>query len=142
MWIFCSKQAHNIIKSTHHKAPCAKFSLFNMPYSQILKLANKPGIHTKNLQLLVIEIFKSLHYLNPEIMWDSFKIISKPCHLQQGISLQIPKGHLAHTIISFDFRAALAWNQLPTNIKSDNTLCKFKASIENCQIYCHCKNCR
>ena len=136
------QQAHNLVKSTHHKALCAKFSLFNMSYDQILKLANKPNIHTKNFQLLVIEIFKSLQYLNPEIMWDSFKFKSEPYHLRQGISLQIPKGQLARTINSFDFHAALAWNHLPANLKSNYTLSKFKTSIENCKIYCNCKNCR
>ena len=75
-------------------------------------------------------------------MWDSFKIKSEPYHLRQGISLQIPKGQLARTINSFDFRAALAWNYLPANLKSNYTLSQFKASIENCKIYCNCKNCR
>ena len=36
VWMFCSKQAHNLVTSTHHKALSAKFSLFNMSYDQIL----------------------------------------------------------------------------------------------------------
>ena len=103
---------------------------------RFLNLQIQPNIHTKNLRLLVTEIFKTLHNLNPEIMWNSFKIKPESYHLRQGISLQVPKCRSSRTINSFDFRAALAWNHLPVNIKSNNNLDNFKASIENQIIYC------
>ena len=110
VWMFCSKLAHNLNKSIHHKALCARSGSFTLPYEQLLKTANKTSIHTRNLKLLVTEVYKSLHHLNPDMMWESFKIKPETYNLRGGVNLQIPIGRSSRTINSFEFRAALAWN--------------------------------
>jgi len=47
--------------------------------------SNSNMVHTKNIQLLVIEIFKSLHHLN------SFVLKPEVYNLRQGPSLIIPR---------------------------------------------------
>ena len=72
VWMFCCKRAHSLIDKTHHKALCAKLNTFAFTYDELLLRSNSISIHSKNLQLMVIEIFKSLNRLNPEFMWDCF----------------------------------------------------------------------
>jgi len=141
VWMFCSKMAHNLIDKTHHKALCARFNTFNSTFEELLMSSNSITVHTKNLQLLIIEIFKSLRHLNPEFMWDSFVLKPAVYSLRQGPSLNIPRARSARAINSLDFRAALAWNHLPADLKYETSLSKFKSKLKVQNIYCKCKNC-
>ena len=142
VWMFCSKKAHNLIDKTFYRALCAKYYTFSHNFSDLLKKANMPSIHVRNLRLLVIEIFKSINRLNPELMWDTFPLKTSKYYLRQGSSLMIsPNGKSARGINSFNFRAALAWNHLPASIKNVNNLSKFKALLKDVNIYCQCKLC-
>ncbi len=137
----CNKQAHTLIKATLHKTLCAKLNTFILTFEEMLLTSNVTTIHTKNLQLLVIEIFKSLNQLNPEFMWKIFTLRDSTYNLRQGSSLVIPNARTSRAINSFDFRAALAWNHLPSKLKEEKTLSKFALSLKSCYIYCKCKNC-
>ena len=141
VWIFCSKMAHNLIKKTHYKALCARFNTFNATFEELLLSSNSITVHTKNLQLLVVEIFKSLNHLNPEFMWDSFVLKLEVYNLRQGPSLVIPRARSTRAINALDFRAALAWNHLPSYLKHEKSLSAFKGKLKMHKIYCKCKHC-
>ena len=141
VWMFCSKQAHNLIKATHHKALCAKENTFALSYDELILRSNSINIHTKNLQLMVIEVFKSLNHLNPEFMWDSFTLKNNCYDLRQGPSVLVPRAYTTKTLNFFQFRATLAWNHLPGKLKEMKTLSEFKTALKNQKIYCQCKNC-
>ena len=141
VWMFCSKQAHNLLNATHHKALCAKLNTFTFTFDEMLLKSNSLPIHTKNLQLLVIEIFKSLNHLSPELMWNSFTIRPASYNLRHGSSLIVPRARSTRALNSFDFRAALAWNHLHSDQKREITLSGFRSSLKKHQIYCRCKNC-
>ena len=140
-WMFCDKRAHSLIRATQYKALCAKLNTFKSTFDEVLLKSNTINIHIKNLQLLVIEVFKSLNQLNPELMWNTFTLRDKSYNLRQGSSLIIPIARTSRALNSFDFRAALAWNHLPSNLKEENSLSEFKISLKSCCIYCKCKNC-
>ena len=78
IWMYCSKMAHNLINKTHHRVLRARFNTFSESFSEMLQIANTVSIHTRNLRLLMTEIFKSLKELNPPIMWNTFQV--KTCH--------------------------------------------------------------
>ena len=78
---------------------------------------------------MVTKVFKSLNHLNPELLWNSFVLKPNVYHLRQGPSLAIPRGQTTCTINSFDFRAALAWNNLPLVLKLEKSLYIANASI-------------
>ena len=141
VWMYCSKQAHNLIRATHRKALCAKQNTFEQSYDELLLRSNSIDIHTKNLQLMVIEVFKSLIHLNPEFMWDFFTLKNTLYDLRQGSSVLVPKARTTRALNSFTFRAALAWNHLPTKLKETKNLSEFINSIKGQNIYCQCKNC-
>ena len=115
---------------------------FTKSFDELLALSKTVSIHTRNLRLLVTEIYKSLNFISPQIMWDTFPLKSARYNLRQGSKIIVPCAKSARAINSFDFRAALAWNQLQSQIKSKSNLSDFKSSIKNCKIYCQCKFCR
>jgi len=135
VWMFCSKTAYNLIDKTHHIALCARFNTFHF---NVFKLHYG---HTKNIQLLVVEIFKSLHQLNLEFMWDSFVLKPEVYNLRQGQSLNTPRARFIRAINSLDICASLAWNYLPADLKYETSLSKFKSKLKVQKIYCKCKNC-
>ena len=67
--MFCGKEANHKINSTH-KRP---LRILNNDYDSSLdKLLNKSdtvAIHIKNLQKLMLEIYKSMNHLNPSYIW-------------------------------------------------------------------------
>jgi len=70
---------------------------------------------------MIIEVFKSVNRI--EIMWDTFEIRDVPYELRQGQLIVNSRAFKVQTLSSFDFRASLAWNKSPGNIK---TLCRIQ----------------
>ena len=129
VWMFCSKQAHNLLCNAHRRALCAKTGLFQNTYAEILKETNMKSIHAKNFENLMTEVYKSLHRLNPEIMWDVFSEKATRYKLRSGNTIDIPRAKSSAGINSIGFRASLAWNHLPAYVKSSTDLRIFKSAI-------------
>ena len=139
--MFCSKKAHDLINATHKRALCAKANKFSVPLDVLLRESNTVSIHTRNLRLLVIEIYKALNQLSPAIMWNTFNEWTSGYNLRRMSSLQVPRIQTAMGSNTFDFRASLAWNNLPARLKFLNET-DFKAEVSKCTIYCSCKLCK
>ena len=142
VWMFCSKQAHNMIQKTQYKGLRARFNDFSASLEELIERANSCSIHTRNLRFLMEEVFKTLKRSNANIMWDSFNFKDpNKYELRRGCNLVIPKGRTTKVINSFDFRAALAWNHLPIHVKNAENLVEFKKILKKETIYCKCLNC-
>ena len=103
-------------------------------------VAKAKDIHTRNLELLVQEIFKTVHKLNPPTMWNTFNFKGPNKYdLRRGSSIVVPKAQSAREINSFDPRAALAWNHLPATLKTSKDIKEFSWQLMNQKIYCRCK---
>ena len=85
-WYECSVQSKGIISSIKLIVELFVQSsiMFSCKSDELLKLAKSETIHSKNLKLLVIEVFKSIHCLNPQIMWDAFPLKANHYHSRQG----------------------------------------------------------
>jgi len=141
VWMFCSKEAHNLLCATHRRALAARYGLSHRTYSEILSETSSKPIHRLHLELLVTEVYKSINRLNPEIMWNLFEQKLSGYNLRRGSQMLIPYGKKDIRINSFTFRAALAWNHLPAHVKSPKDVKEFRSSIDSVQIYCNCKLC-
>ena len=140
VWMFCSKQAHNLINATHRRALCAKTNRFSLSLPELLRESQSVSIHTKHLRLLLIEVYMAINHLSPEIMWNTFEQYSSSYDLRRICTLKQMRVHTALGSNSVTFRANLAWNKLPVKfIKL--SMVDFISAIEKVPIYCHCKNC-
>ena len=60
----------------------------NLSFDDLLKKDKSVSIHQRNLQILVIEIYKTRNDLGPEIMKDIFHSVQKPYNLRNDSTLQ------------------------------------------------------
>ena len=143
IWMFCSKPAHNMLQKTQYKALRARFNDFSSSCEKLLERAESCDIHTRNLRLLMAEIYKTLNRSNAIIMWDSFDLkVPNKYELRRGRNLITPKAGTTKALNSFDFRAAMAWNHLSLSVKSANNITTFMKLLKNENIYCRCLMCR
>ena len=82
---------HTILFAEHHKALCARFNTFAHTLDELIFKSGCTPIHTKNLQSMIVEIFKSLNHFNPETMWDVSSLRKSSCKLRHGSALLIPR---------------------------------------------------
>ena len=142
IWMFCTKSAAKRIVSTHHRAIRAVNLDFNTPGHELYKVHNATPIHTRNLQLLLIEVYKTLHHLNPEFMWNLFSENLINYQLRRGKILKLPVMSARSGQNTFLFRSVMAWNHLPSQIKGAESLANLRNLLKSHNIYCQCTCCR
>ena len=72
--MFSSKAANNEINRTHKRALRVLYKNNNLSFDKCLMKEAGITIHIKNLQKLILEVFKTLNYLNPSYIWDLFNV--------------------------------------------------------------------
>ena len=70
--MYSGKEGNNLMKSVHRRSLRAILNDFYISYKEMLDKTDKKTIHQKNLEVLMIEVYKSLNSLNPEFMWNMF----------------------------------------------------------------------
>ena len=144
IWMFCSKKCNNSIDKAHKRALRAVYQNWNGSLEELLDVDGSVKIHTRNLRVLLTEVFKSLNKLNPMFMWEIFESKVTPYSLRSGKSLTLPPTiNRRYGIEGLLFRASLTWNNLPQHIKALKKLPKFKSVIKTLTpLKCSCKLCQ
>ena len=99
-----------------------KITALLIALSKSLLKTKSVTIHTRNLRLLLLEVFIPIKRLNPEIMCDTFA--QKFCSHYAVAVLFIFREYISTSsgLNPFDFRASLAWDKLPPVIKDLSTI--------------------
>ena len=139
IWMFSSKGDNRKIDSTQARALRVVLFNFVLSRNELYSSLNVVPVHTTCLQFLLIEIFKSIHKLNPEFMWDMFVVKHQKILLRKKVLLNLPAKLGKNSIV---FRGVLAWNNLPDHLMSIKSLKAFRFEIKKfSKIYCNCKSC-
>jgi len=143
IWMFCAKKENTKINNVHKKALRILYNRPDLPFSELLKINNSYPIHILNLQKLVTEVFKSIHKINPEFMWNFFTLKELPYKLRSSKLLCLPPNQSSNNCTNtLVYRAASLWNSLDENLMSEMMLKKFKLNIKNwIGKKCSCKIC-
>ena len=97
----------------------------------LLEKSDTATIHIKNLQKLVLGIYKLMNHLNPSYIWH--------LHERKEIQYDLRTKHLFKLAItrtvkfgmeSLSFRGSLLWNNLNNEIKELPTVASFKTKIK------------
>ena len=72
IWMFHNRALNNKINKIHERGLRLVYQSKNLSFSELLEPDNAVTIHQRNLQVLVIEIFKVRNNLSPEIMKQVF----------------------------------------------------------------------
>ena len=73
IWMFCGKMSDTLIVKTHYRTLRAIYDTQTRSYEELLHLSGKKKIHTQNLQILMVEVYKCLNNISPPFTWDYFK---------------------------------------------------------------------
>ena len=73
IWMFCGKMNDNLIVKSHYRTLRAIYDTQTRSYQELLHLSGKKKIHTQNIQILMVEVYKSLNKICPPFTWDYFK---------------------------------------------------------------------
>ena len=111
--------------------PIKLFNDYTSSFEEILQKIGSDRIHVKNLQNLMIEIFKCLSHENPSFMWDIFERKALTYILRSSSLLQLQKAKTTiYSTSSLAFRDSILWNSLPGTIKDSPSVDKFRILIK------------
>ena len=131
IWMFCRKAMNTKINKLHRRVLKLLHKQHNLTLNELLQIDTSHSIHIRNLQNLIIEVYKSIHSLNPSYMKEIFSTKTVQYNLRNQDLLNIPKSlREAYGFRSIAFRSAILWNLLPPNIKQAKDLTTFKTLIK------------
>ena len=142
VWMFHDRATNSKLNRIHERAlrlVCKDSE------PELEKLKEKYGtFHQHNLQLLMIEIFKTKNNLNPTFMKNIFTERNIPYSLRSENHLRLPKVKTTtHGIENIQYRGCHLWSSLPREIKDSNTLAEFKRKIKSWEgNTCICRLCK
>ena len=128
--MFCGKMSDNLIVKTHHRTLRAIYDTHTRSYEE-LHLSGKKKIHTQNLQILMVEVYKCLNSISPPFTWDYFKQNNTPYHLRNKQLLELSKCRTKmYGLNTTLLKGALLWNKLPNHFKEAKPLIHFINKIQ------------
>ena len=144
VWMFCLRASNNKIKKIHERALRVCQNDYVSTFENLLYNTNSLDIHSKNIQKLMIEIYKCLNHLSPPIM-KNFFTIRENCYnlrnfrdLESGSVKTVNCG--LNTIL---YRGPQLWQQVPEYIKNSENLNLFKSRLKSLQNFdCPCNTCK
>ena len=129
--MFCKKSSMDLLTKTHKRALRTVYNDTSLSLHDLLELDNSCSIHHRHLQLLMVEVYKTIHRLNPKLLWDMFCEKPLSYNLRSKTLLKLPKTYsITYGTNSLHFKACLLWNSLPNDLKNCNNLNDFKLKIK------------
>ena len=138
VWMLHSRKLNERINKIHERSLRVVYQDYLTPFDELLTIDNSKTIHHRNLQKLMIEIYKIKNGYAPTIINSLFEIVDLPYNLRNDLKI---KSQNVRTVFygteSLIFLAPRLWNRLPNIYKSANSLTDFKIKIRDWQ----CENC-
>ena len=127
VWSPTLKKHINAIEKIQRKFTKRIPSLSNMPYLDRLKTINLDSLELRRLRFDLIYYYKILHDLTPHDKNDFFSFHLPPTSLRSATPLLIRPTRASSVLYSsFQYRSIKVWNYIPDDIKTCNSLPKFK----------------
>ena len=90
IWLFCSKAANSTINRVHKRALRVLYQDFESSFEELLSRHDDVTIHLENLQKLILEVYKTLHFLNPSYLWENSQTKSITYNLLKNVLCKLP----------------------------------------------------
>ena len=130
VWMFYDRTTNHRINHVHERALCIAYKVHRNDFGYLLEQSNLMPIHVRNLQLLMMKIFKTKPHLNPPVMMDIFQERNVNYNQRHGNDAQLPKVRTtAFGIETITYLGSRLWQLLPQEIKQSNTLSIFTKEL-------------
>ena len=142
--MFCTKHSIGWITSIYEQYLRLIQQNYTSDFEVLFENANEKQVHQKCIELLMIEVYKYLNGLSPDIMSDIFKLREntynlRNFHIFESQNLRTKKFGLD----SIAYRANQLWKNVPEEIRNSTSLPVFKEKIKKVPlISCSCNCCR
>ena len=132
MSIFHSRKQNHHLNNIYDRALKVVYKDHSSSFDELLGKDNSCKIHDRNLQKLVIEIFKVKINLAPKLIKEVFEIAECPYALTNELKLKSRKIHsVRYGIKTWSFVGTKVWNSLPSGPKECKSLDLSRSNLKN-----------
>ena len=144
VWMFHNRKLNNHINRIHERALRIVYQDHNSTFEELLAKYGSFKIQDRNLQRLIIEIFKVKMKLAPEIMNEVFDIIESPYPLRNELRFKSRNIRtVRYGIETAAFVGSRIWRYMPSELKESTSLNEFRSKIKTWKAEnCPCKLCK
>ena len=136
--MFHSRKLNKSINKIQERALRITYKDAESTYSELLEKDCAATIHTKNLQLLMTEMYKTKKGLNPSFMEGIFRENAAHYNLRNSNEFAQPRvKSISNGTEGIRFKGRQLWQMLPPTIRNSESLCQFKIKKN-----CPCRLCR
>ena len=131
IWMFSSIRSYRKINKLHERSLRLCHNDYTSSYDELLSKQDLVNIHVRNIQQLMIEIFKCLKGISPPIMNDIFRLRNIPYTIRnlRDLDSWLPKTVYCG-LETLAYKGPQLWQQLPAKIKKSSSLVSFKHNIK------------
>ena len=130
VWHFCSLTSTRKMEKIQERALRLLYDDPTTPYQELLTSHGHTTLHIQRLRTIALEVFKSLHDLNPAFMKDMFEEKTVQYGLRDTQKLTQPKYRtIRYGRNTLTYYGAHLWNLLPSHIKLTCDINLFKSMI-------------
>ena len=90
IWMFCGKTTNDKFNSVHKRALRVLLNYYTSSFEELLHRKEEVTIHDKNLQKLILEVYRCMTSANPSFLWEFFNKNELPYSLRINNLLQLP----------------------------------------------------
>ena len=144
IWMCHNRCLHTKINKIHERALRIVYNDNISSFEALLEKDDSVKIHHRNLQHLVIEIYKALNNLSSTLMSELFTLKNNAYNLRGGNRLNYDAVKTVNNgIESISYLAPKIWEQVPDEIKNSSSLKIFKGKIKTwVPNSCPCRLCK
>ena len=130
VWMFHSRTLNNRINRIHERALRIVYNDDNSTFNELLKKDGSFTIHERNIQTLLIEVFKVINGISPTIMNKVF-----PLKESRNYCTRFPfKSQNVHTVAygteTLNYMGPKLWSLIPKELREVQSLIEFKKKIK------------
>ena len=131
IWMFCSRNTNNLINKIQEISLRLITNSKISTFEHLLQANNEITTHQRNLQVLMVEVFKIINGFAPPIMEDFFLFHENTDNIRNfQMTSNESKKTLRHGLETVKYRTPLLWVNLPEKYKTATSLNSFKTKIK------------
>ena len=128
--MFCSRTSNNMINRIHERVLRLILNDHTSDFDTLLQNNNNTCNHHRNIQTLVIEIYKTKNNVKPPIMDFILERKNSTYNLRDFQEFATKRKRTVKMATeTLNYRSPQLWSILPENVRQINTLVQFKESV-------------
>ena len=132
IWMFSSKKSNNLVNKIHERTLRLIHNDYDKSFNDLLNIDNEVTFHTKNIQKLMIEVYKYVNGLSNSITNVIFSKRSIKYNLRNYRELaSTRKLTNRYGLESVSYKASQLWQTVPMEIRNSCSLETFKLRIKS-----------